>query len=262
MVYRIDSFIENSINPITKCAYDTSWTVLILTDSDEYKQMVGNKNGCAYTIKVSRSKCDNWQMVVGDFISFHEANNKNIILVMTEEEYLFVQNHYNGHKYNDTFLRENEPSVLVHSTLMSSWEQIKNDGMLKCWSRLKSENAISEVSPIGMKLGDPSDFSNYIMFGDGITGEIVVNSKQKGEIIMDIDSEYLTGARLYFNTESMAENGILVRDGCHLKVKDVLPLTPYLIWVATWDKIGLESPISTPRIFAEQADRTFRNLFG
>lgn len=261
MVYRIDNFTENSINPITYCEYDTSWIVLILTDSDKYQQFVGSKNGCAYTIKVSRSKCNNWMMVVGDFISFQEANGKNAILVMSEADYVAVQNHYKGHKHNEPFRRENEPSFLVHSTSMNSWEQIKQDGMLKCWSRLKSENAISEASPIGIKLGDPSDISDYIMFGGGITGEIVVNSKQKGEITMGIDSEYLTGARLYFDTEKMARDGVLVRDGSHLKVKDALPLAPYLIWVATWDVIGLESQISTPRIFAEKSDRAFQNLF-
>ncbi len=261
MVYRIDNFTENRINPVTNCEYDASWIVLVLTDSDEYQQFVGSNNGCAYTIKVSRSKCENWMIVVGDFISFHEANGKNVVLVMSEADYVEVQNHYSGRKYNEPFLRENESSVLVHSTSMNSWEQIKKDGMLKCWSRLKAENAISEASPIGTKLGDPSDISDYIMFGGGIAGEIVVNSKQKGKITMDADSEYLTGARLYFDAEKMARDGILVRDGSHLKVKDALPLHPYLIWAATWDIIGLESQTSTPRIFAEQSDRTFQNLF-
>ena len=78
---------------------------------------------------------------------------------------------------------------------------------------------------------------------------------------MDVDSEYLTGARLYFDAEKIAKDGLLVRDGSHLKVKDALPLHPYIIWVATWDSIGLESQISTPRIFAEQSDRVFQSLF-
>ncbi len=261
MIYRIDNFTENRINPITNCEYDASWIILMLTDSDEYQQLVGSNNGCAYTIKVSRSKCKNWTIVVGDFIDFHEANGKNIILVISEVDYVEIQNHYCGRKYNDPFLRENEPSILVHSTSMNSWEQIQKDGMLKCWSRLKSENVISEVSPIGIKLGDPSDISDYIMFGGGITGEIVVNSKQKEKITMDADSEYLTGARLYFDAEKMASDGLLLRDGCHLKVKDTLPLHPYLIWVATWDIVGLDSQTSTPRIFAEQSDSVFKNLF-
>ena len=261
MVCRIDCLRENKINPITNCEYDASWIVLMLTDSDEYQQFAGSNHGCAYTVKVSRSQCENWMTVIGDFISFHEANGKNVILVMPEADYAKVQKYYNGHKYNEPFLREDEPSVLVHSTSMSSWEQIKRDGMLKCWNRLKSENAISEVSPIGVKLGDPSDISDYIMFGSGIAGEIVVNSKQKGKIAMDVDSAYLTGARLYFDAEKIARDGLLVRDGSHLKVKDTLTLHPYIIWTATWDNIGLESQTSTPRIFEEQSDSVFRELF-
>ena len=77
---------------------------------------------------------------------------------------------------------------------------------------------------------------------------------------MDIDAEYRTGARLYFDAEKMAKAGLLVRDGAHVKVKDYLPLDPYLIWVATWDKVGLESQVSTPRIFTELSDEKFENI--
>lgn len=261
MIYRVDNFTESRINPITNCAYDASWIVLMLTDSDAYEQFVGSTNGCAYTIKVSRSKCENWMIAVGDFIGFHKANGKNAILAMSKADYVNVQKHYGNHKYNETVLRKNEPSVLVHSTSMSSWEQIKKDGMLKCWNMLKSENTIAEASPIGVDLGDPPDFSDYIMFGGGIAGEIVVSSKQKGEITMNADSSYLTGARLYFDAEKMARDGLLLRDGSHLKVKGTLPLHPYMIWAATWDIIGLESQTSTPRIFSEQSDSVFQKLF-
>lgn len=261
MIYRVDNFSECSINPITNNEYDSSWIVLILNDSNEYHQYVGSKNGCAYTVKISRLKCENWAMNIGDFISFHEENNKNIILVMTESDYQIIKNQYTNYKHKDSFLRDKEPSVLVHSTSMKSWEQIKQDGMLKCWNRLKYENSISEKSPIGIKLGDPYDFSDYIMLGSGITGEIVVNSRQKENIIMDIDSEYITGVRLYFDVEKIAQDGLLVRDGTHYKVKDHLPLYPYLLWVASWNNIGLKNQISTPKIFAELSDRTFQNYF-
>lgn len=98
------------------------------------------------------------------------------------------------------------------------------------------------------------------MFGGGVSGEIAVNSKQLGKIVMDIDAEYKTGARLYFDAEKIARDGLLVRDGAHVKVKDCLPLEPYLIWIATWDKVGLESQISTPRIFTELSDEKFENI--
>ena len=258
MIYRVDTFSESSINPVTGRGYDCSWRVLMLTESPDYQQMCGSFNGCAYTVKVSRLNCENWEMAVGDFTGFCEENGKNAILVMSEAELDSAKEHYEGHRYNDPFLREYEPSHLVHSTPMSSWELIRRDGMLKSWNLLKTEKAVAEEQPIGIELGDPPDFSDYIMFGGGVTGEIVVNSKQQGRIVMDTDAEYLTGARLYFDARRMAQDGLLVRDGCHIKVKDTLPLEPYLIWTATWETVGLPSRVSTPRIFAEGADRRFQ----
>ncbi len=261
MIYRVDEFIEDEINPITGDRYDNSWIILMLTDSEEYQFMCGSRNGCAYAVKVSRSKCDDWKMAVGDFVSFNAANAKNIILVITELEYKAVKAYYKGHSYNDPFLRKDEPLVLVHSTPRNCWEQIKQDGKLKCWNSLKAENAVAEEYPIGIQLGDPADFSDYIMFGGGVTGEIVVNSKQQGKIVMDINAEYLTGARLYFDAERMAQDGLLIRDGCHLKVKDALPLEPYLIFAATWDNIGLTNQVSTPMVFSEMADAAFKTKY-
>lgn len=261
MIYRLDKLSENNINPITGYEYDNSWRILMLTDSFDYQQMCGSSNGCAYMVKMSISQYKNWKMAVGDFIGFCEANKKNAILVMPEAELYSVKEHYKGHKYNEPLLRDNESPVLVHSTPLNSWEKIKRDEMLKSWNILKTEKVIAEEQPIGIQLGDPTDFSDYIMFGGGFTGEIVVNSKQQEKIIMDINAEYLTGARLYFDAKKMAYDGLLVRDGCHLKVKDKLQLKPYLIWAATWETLGLASRVSTPKIFAEKADRQFQFIF-
>ena len=87
MIYRLDCFVESQVNPITESEYDTSWIILMLTDSDKYQQLVGCQNGCAYTIKISRLNCNNWMMDVGDFISFYEGSGKNIVLVMSENDY-------------------------------------------------------------------------------------------------------------------------------------------------------------------------------
>ena len=260
MFYRVDRLSEISVNPISRQAYDNSWVVLMLTDALDYQQICGSINGGAYTIKISRSRYKNWEMAVGDFIDFSEVNNKNAILVMSKSDFNAAESRYKGHRFNERFLRDDEPAVLIHSTPMKNWEQIKRDGMLMSWNMLKSEKAVTEEQPIGTLLGDPKDFRDYIMFGGGTAGEIVVNSKQQGKIVMDTDAKYLTGARLYFDAEKMARDGLLVRDGCHLKVKDMLPLNKYLIWAATWETIGLESQISTPKIFSEQADKSFQSL--
>lgn len=260
MIYRLDTFPESPINPVTGEAYDDSWRILALTDSPDYQQMCGSSGG-AYTVRVSRRKCPDWELAAGDFTGYCEANGINAILVMTEAERKAAEARYAGHRYDEPFLRAGEPPVLVHSTPLRSWEQIQRDGMLKSWNRLKAEQAILEDAPVGALLGDPADFRGYIMFGGGITGEIVVNAKQRGRIVMDPDAEYLTGARLYFDAERMAEDGRLIRDGYHLKVKGALPLSPYLIWAATWETVGLPGPVSAPRIFAEQADRQFQLIF-
>lgn len=256
MIYRVDKFTEGNINPITKSEYDSSWLVLVLSSAMDTAMIVGANNGCAYTIKISKQLHDDWKMAIGDFIGYCDANNLNSILAITEDEYNDVQSYYAGHNNNETTLRDYEPKILVHSTSMENWIQIQKDGMLKSWNRLN----ITNNEPIGKQLGDPVHFSDYIMFGGGVSGEIVVNSKQSGKIIMDINAEYKTGARLYFDAEKIAKDGLLVRDGAHIKVKDFLPLEPYLIWVATWDSIGLESQISTPRIFTKMSDEAFEHI--
>ena len=257
MIYRVDKFTESNINPITKSEYDSSWLVLVVFSDMDTPMIVGANNGCAYTIKISKQLHDNWKMAVGDFIGYCNANNLNGIIVITEDEYNEAQNYYVGHCYNEILLRDYETPILVHSTSMENWYQIQKDGMLKSWNNLN----IPEKEPIGKQLGDPVHFSDYIMFGGGVSGEIVVNSKQSGKIVMNIDAEYKKGARLYFDAEKIAKDGLLVRDGAHIKVKDCLPLKPYLIWTATWDKVGLESQISTPRIFAELSDEKFEKVY-
>lgn len=85
MIYRLDEFTENSINPITGIPYDASWVIWQLTDSKEYKMTVGSFNGCAYSVKFSRF-FDGWEMSVCDFTKFNKSQNKNMILVISERE--------------------------------------------------------------------------------------------------------------------------------------------------------------------------------
>lgn len=256
MFYRLDEFTQNSINPITNTTYDDSWVIFILTESREYNYFVGKQNGCAYTIKFSRFANKDWRLALCDFIDYNEDNDKNIILVLKSDELDEARNTYKNHSYKETALRAEEPKFLVHSTTTECFAAINKDDMLKSFNRLKWCG-----EPIGIQLGDPKDFSDYIMFCDGgVTGEIVVNSKQKGEIIMDVNSEYSPGARLYFDAAKIAKDGLLIRDGCHLKVRNELPLSPYLVFTATTDSIGLGKHLSTPKEFSEKADDYFNKI--
>lgn len=55
MIYRVDSFTENNINPITNCEYDSTWLVFALSSDMDTPMIVGTNNGCAYTIKSANS---------------------------------------------------------------------------------------------------------------------------------------------------------------------------------------------------------------
>ncbi len=94
----------------------------------------------------------------------------------------------------------------------------------------------------------------------GISAERVISSKQKGKIEINIDAPYIAGVRFYFDTEKIANDGMLTRDGAHVKVKKCLPLEKYLIWIATPDILRM-SENTTPRIFAEKSDAIFFEKF-
>ena len=260
MIYRLDHFIESDINPITNRPYDSSWIVYVV-DTGQYRMMCGSQNGCAYTLKISKIHHPDWKMYVGDFISYHTNSDRNAILVISDDDLHEVKNEYKGHSHNDPYLRNYEPAVLVHSTTKENFDNIIKRQQLLSWNQLKKDGFFTEEFPIGKQLGDPEELCDFILFGSGTTGEIVVNSKQNNTIIMDENIEYKTGARLYFDIRKIAEDGLLLRDGSEIKVKDSLPLNPYLIWVSTWDKIGLPGEISTPKIFAEKSDEFFKNHF-
>ncbi|MDY4139418.1 MAG: hypothetical protein SOY30_08785 [Eubacteriales bacterium] len=258
MIYRLDSLEEGPINPLTGSPWTDDWVVFMLMDSTDTQQLCGSFHGCAYTVKTSRTAHPDWKMAAGDFMSFHQAAGHRAVLCMSEAEYAEVIACYQGHGHSDRFLRPDEPLALIHSTPPDSWAHIRQDGMLKSWNRLCREGFLQETQPIGRQLGDPADFSDYIMFGSGVTGELVVSSRQRGGIAMDPSVPYTPGARLYFDAARMAADGLLLRDGCHIKVKDELPLQPYLLFAATWENIGLERAVSSPAAFARQADECFR----
>lgn len=257
MTYLLDKWEETNTNPVTEEAYDDSWAVFVLTDSKSYNLFVGSADGCAYTIRFSRYANEDWRLALCDFIEYNESTGKNSILVLSKEELEEAKKAYAGHSFREPALRAGEPRFLVHSTSLESYKSIQKDGMLKSFNRLHIPG-----EPIGSKLGDPRDFRDYIMFsGGGVTGELVVSARQKGRITMDADSRYCPGARLYFDGERIAADGLLVRDGCHLKVKDCLPLEPYLLYAATAEGLGLKDIAATPKEFSQMADQQFETAF-
>lgn len=95
------------------------------------------------------------------------------------------------------------------------------------------------------------------------TGYVILGCFQrfKGYTVFNC-KEHGPGVRLYFDMRKVAEDGLLIRDGCHLKVKDTLPLSPYLIWAADWKSVGLSSRHSTPSEFTCKANSCFNKIYG
>ena len=259
MLHRIDRYTSDTISPDTGLPYDDSWIVFSLTD-ENYRMRVGGEYGKAYVLSVGKAHL-NWKMALGDFIDYHQSAGHKIVLALSEEDLDDALNSYKGHSCRDSFLRDYESPVLIHSTIQKCYEHIIKDDCLKSWNRLYKEGFFTDEEPIGKLLGDPLELRNYILFGSGVTGEIVVSSKEKHRIEMDWDQPYRPGARLYFDMKRIAEDGLLIRDGSEIKVKDMLPLKPYLIWAATAKELDLEQETVTPRQFAEKADRYFREHF-
>lgn len=65
-------------------------------------------------------------MSVMDFLEFHTAYNKNIILSISESDLKEAKEYYSGYHYNERYLRKNEPSVLIHSITLENWEGISS----------------------------------------------------------------------------------------------------------------------------------------
>lgn len=144
MIYRLDNFCENEINPITQQKCDESWVVCIL-NNEPYQMKCGSENGCAYTLRVSK-KCVYWKMALCDFISYNDAIGRNGIIVACEKDLIDAQTAYANHNYNDSFLRTYESRIMVHSTTFENYQSI-----LKC-GELKS--ATRTVSSLGSNMGE------------------------------------------------------------------------------------------------------------
>lgn len=262
MIYYTDNkFDKFTKNPYKdNMPYDNSWVLLQLLDNAEFISFTGN-NGEGIFRFILTKQMKEWQYSVMDFIQYEMTCNKNIIADVYSEDLKEAEKLYAGHCYKDNFLRVYENSVLVHTTTPNAYKQIIRDGSLKSWNMLHQKDSDNSL-PIGASLGDPPDYSDYIMFNQGgVSSEIVIASKEKGYIDMDIHSPYTAGARFYFDAEKIAKNGLLIRDGAHLKVRNSLEIEKYLIWTATPDILGLPQE-TTPFEFGTKSDEMFQNKFG
>lgn len=248
-IYFIRKLTER--NPFSKGGkYGAEWVSITVNKSRYIMPETKFVYGCSIGRKV-----DFWKYRVMDFINYNLMYNRNIIFVGSKRLYKKALRKYDGHSIYDKELRPYEERFIVHSTTKGNYEKIVSQGCIKSWNVLKNENDAFEKEPIGAMLGDPEDFRDYIMLGSGLHCEIVVLSKQKKRLCYDVNEEYTPGARMYFDAKQLAENGLMVRDGLHYKVRDRLPLE-YVLFTATINNIFLKDKI-TPKTFSEEADKEF-----
>ena len=167
---------------------------------------------------------------------------------------------------NSNVPRPNDPVFVVHSTTLTAYEKIVQDGQLKSTSQLRKEG--NSQHAIGfLPLGEPPDYLDYVMFagfdryGAASSCEIVVNSHMLGEPCFDENVPYQPQARMYFSAQKIIEDGLAVRDGAHtLKVYGALPLEGYLLRTVFVGDVKLPPGKAhwTPALFTEAANALFQ----
>lgn len=230
----------------------------VLTDSTEYRQFNCFENSI-YTLKISRNY-DYWYYDLCDLIDFYSETNIEIVLEIDDNDLSLARQLYGSHRYNEQTLREYETAVMVHSTTKENVESILSSMKLKSWNLLSAEKSNWEKKPIGALLGDIEDFSNYVMLsGVSSNNEIITASKANKTINTDINQSYVAGARFYLDAQKLAKDGLLLRDGAHIKVKDCIDLEKYMIWYSTPEILGIDEH-TTPKEFFELSNERQRGL--
>lgn len=232
----------------------------ILNNSKDYNSLCGLENSI-YTVRISK-EYEHWYYDLCDMIGFYEGTETQLILQVSDDDLRLAQKLYENHSFNEKKLRSYESTVLVHTTLPEYYDKILSDSAIKSFNLLKRQGEFYEEKPIGNLLGDIEDFSNYVMLSPvDVNNEIIVSSKQKGLIDMDFNSSYRAGCRFYLDAEKLALDGLLLRDGQHIKVKNQIPLDRYLIWYSTPERLGLDCE-TTPSQFFSLSNKEFYRQTG
>ncbi len=232
----------------------------VLTDSTEYRQYNCFENSI-YTLKISKNY-KYWYYGLCDLIDFYNDTDIEVILAISDQDLSLARKLYGNHKYNEKTLREYETDIMVHSTTKENAESILADKKIKSWNLLSAEKSDWEKEPIGAMLGDIEDFSNYVMLsGISNNSEVVTASKSNGVINTDMNQLYVAGARFYLDARRLARDGLLLRDGTHIKVRDYIDLEKYLIWYSTPEILGIDEQ-TTPKEFFELSNERFKAIYG
>lgn len=257
MIYIADSsWLPTSDNPFTNNGqYGIEWSAFIY-DNDISSFTNVYAGALLYVLRFSPN-ADKNHIRLFDFLNYESLYGRNVIIKTYEGTNVKkLLEEYNTANHEITF-RCADAKYMVHSTLISNWSSIKNDNAVLSPNALRNNG--KSIVEIGLNdLLEPLDYSDYVMLGE-LKGcsEIVVNSRQKGYVCLDPDDIYTPGIRLYFDVKKIIDDKICIRDGLHLlKVRDRLPLEPYLIASITADDFPKDI-VWTPNLFTKMANQLF-----
>ena len=254
-------------NPFTPdSAYDAGWSAFEVCNCDDDRRIYGQSRSGLFHYLLGRQVAG-LELRLADFLRYENAYGREVIVACPADVDIdslaasALENTPTG-----AIIRKNDSRWLVHSATLETWELIRESGCLKSFARLKTECILAHG--IGFReFGEPDDFAEYVMLGefDGIGCENVVASQAKGRVFTEEHTPYTPGVRIYFDAHKIIAAGLAVRDGVHtLKVRDHLPLQPYLVAAATAADIDPQGTVKTwtPRRFLEQTNAWFEEQTG
>lgn len=240
-------------------SYGPAWSCWLI-HTDDSRGLYGRRNGLFCQGVTLHDPC--MPRNLADFLRYEARHERQVIIAGPDGLDLpELVRQALQHPSDSRVVRPADPRWIVHSTTGEAWERIQRAGSLKSLARLRREHL--PVPGIGFDaFGEPADYAEHVMLGplESIGSEIVVNSFQQGRPCYDEDAPYTPGARLYFDTRRIIHDGLAVRDGVHkLKIRDHLPLQPYLLAAATPEQVDPAGSIAswTPRTFLARANAWF-----
>lgn len=115
---------------------------------------------------------------------------------------------------------------------------------------------------INCKLTDSTKYNQFCCIENSVyTLKISKNFKYWYYDLCDLIDFYNgSETQIILDAEKMAADGLLLRDGEHIKVKSQIALDKYLLWYATAEKMGINGT-STPKEFFALSNNKFFELF-
>jgi hypothetical protein len=252
-------YIASDENPFSNDGrYGPDWTGFIILDREDDYGFMGQSKSGLFHYSFSRSRAHIEQMLA-DYLRYEAAHDRKTILSFPPDIDVddFVRMALDSTP-DSKVVRDSDPEYVVHSTTAYGAKQIFKDGELKSMSALGREG--KGMASLAVELGEPSEYSEYICFAPIRSSgpEIVVASNQKGRFV-DENEPYEPGARFYFDAYSLIQSGLITRVIGDIKVRNRLPLKPYLLYTVSFDKTGPGQNVKkwTPKTFTEASDAFF-----